>query len=658
MRASRLALSMIAAVLLESCGQAPPLELDGPVAEWPVQGGDAGNIHYSPLTQIHRGNVSGLEVAWIHHHGDVRDGSDGGARTTFEATPIVVDGTLYYCTGLNRVIALDPETGVERWSFDPKLRIEKLGGPYLYTCRGVSHWRDSEAGAGQVCAARIFTATTDSELIAIDAETGKPCEEFGSNGRVDLRAGVGAAAAWEYYTTSPPLVLRDRVIVGSFIADNERVDAPSGVVRAFDARTGSMSWAWDPVPPGTELPTSGTGAAYVPGTPNVWSILSGDARRGLVFVPMGNAAPDLYGGERRGLDYYSSSVVALRIEDGGVAWHFQTVHHDVWDYDVATAPALFQLDGVGAGVPALAQATKLGSVFLLNRETGVPLYPIEERPVPRSDVLGEALSPTQPFPTHPPQLHPDRLAANDAFGFTPWDRGKCREKLAALRNEGIFTPPSLEGTLQFPGPAGGMNWGGVAIDPRSGVLVANVTRAIAQIRLIPREIYETLPARQSAAFPEEYYPMRGTPFGVYRAPILSPLGAPCNPPPWGTLVAVDLSSGKVLWESVLGTTRDMAPFPIWLSLGTPNFGGGSIVTAGGLVFIGATTDKFLRAFDVATGEEIWRHRLPFTGNATPLTYRIQPAGRQFVVIAAGGHGFSASGDALVAFALPSSARSQ
>jgi quinoprotein glucose dehydrogenase len=652
MAAGRLAIAAVAAALLSGCGAPVEIDYSGPLADWPVQGGDAGNTHASPLTQIDPGNVDALDVAWVYHHGDVRDGSDGGARTTFEATPIVVDDTLYFCTGLNRVIALDPETGAERWTFDPKLRIERLGGPYFYTCRGVSYWRDAAAPKDAVCSARIYTATTDSELIALDARTGAPCTDFGSAGRVNLRAGIGEAPDWEYYTTSPPLVLRDRVVVGSFVADNVRVDAPSGVVRAFDARSGRLLWAWDPVPPGVSRPETSGGPAYTPGTPNVWSILSGDAERGLVFVPTGNAAPDLYGGERKGLDYYSSSVVALRLEDGGVAWHFQTVHHDVWDYDVGTAPLLFQDAAVANGVPALAQATKVGNVFLLDRETGVPLYPVEERPVPQGGALGEALSPTQPFPTHPPPLHPQRVGSEDAFGFTFWDRGRCREKLESLRNDGIFTPPTEEGTLEYPGAAGGMNWGGIAFEPHAGILVANVTRAIAEVRLIPREIYETLPERKVARFPLEFYPMRGTPYGAYRGPVLSPLGAPCNPPPWGTLVGVDLASGEVLWESVLGTTRDMAPFPIWLRLGTPNFGGGSIVTASGLVFIAATTDKFLRAFDLADGEEIWSHRLPFTGNATPLTYRIRRDGRQFVVIAAGGHGFSASGDALVAFALP------
>ena len=389
---------------------------------------------------------------------------------------------------------------------------------------------------------------------------------------------------------------------------------------------------------------------YAAGTPNVWSILSGDEERGLVFVPTGNASPDYFAALRAGLDHYSSSTVALDADTGDVVWSFQTVHKDVWDYDVASQPTLFRIPSVGAGVPALAQATKMGHIFLLDRRTGAPLYPVEERPVPQDPVPGERLSPTQPFPTHPPPLHPTSLRSEDAWGFTPWDRGSCAEIIAGLRSEGLFTPPSLGGTIQFPGSAGGPNWGGVSIDPIAGVLFVNQMRVPSVVTLIPRDEYEKLDP-SAYGYPNELYPQQGTPYGLKREPLLSVLGAPCNPPPWGTLTAVDLASGEVLWESTLGTTRDQAPFPLWLNLGAPNLGG-SIVTAGGLVFIGATTDKFLRAFDSGTGEEIWTRRLPFTANATPLTYRLSAEGRQLVVIAAGGHGWSEPGDAVIAFALP------
>ncbi len=639
------------AALALACGESP-IDMTGAIAEWRHYGGDLGGLRYSPLTQVHRGNVNELEVAWVHRSGDFSDGSGDVTRTSFQATPIVVDDTLYYCTGFNRVFALDPETGAERWVFDPELRARRLQGPYPLTCRGVSYWRDARNPPGAPCRERIFTGTIDSELIALDARTGRPCEDFGDAGAVALREGIGEAPAWEYYVTSPPLVIRDVVVVGALVADNLRVDAPSGVVRAFDARTGALRWAWDPVPPGwAERHADARGRPlYQSGTPNVWSIMSGDAERGRVFVPTGNASPDGYAALRRGLDHYASSVVSLDSETGRVVWSFQTVHHDVWDYDVAPQPTLFQIPGVGGGRPGVAQATKMGFVFLLDRDSGEPLYPVEERPVPPTDVPGESLSPTQPFPTHPPPLHAVTLGAEDAWGFTPFDRRACAKEIAGYRAEGLYTPPSLQGSLLYPSTAGGPNWGGVSVDPERGVLYVNQIHLASVAWLVPRQEYSRLDPSQ-AAYPNELYPQAGTPYGFKRKALLSPLGAPCSPPPWGTLTAVDLRRGEVLWRSTLGTTRDQAPFPLWLDLGAPNLGG-SIVTAGGLVFIAATTDKFLRGFDADTGEELWRQRLPFTGNATPLTYRLGPDRKQYLVLAAGGHGWSEPGDALMAFALP------
>jgi quinoprotein glucose dehydrogenase len=639
-------------VLALSCGEAPPpIDYGGPTADWPTYAGQVGFASYSPLTQITRENVGHLEVAWMHRSGDFADGSGETTRTSFQTRPVVADGTLYYCTGFNRVFALDPETGVERWSFDPELRGTRLKGPYPLTCRGVTWWDGAGASAAETCGHRIFTGTIDSELIALDARTGEPCRDFGEGGRVSLREGIGDAPPWEYYVTSPPVVVHDLVVVGALVADNMRTDAPSGVVRAFDARTGELRWAWDPVPPGwKEKRKRAGGPLYTAGTPNVWSIMSADPARNLVFVPTGNPSPDVFGALRQGLDYYGSSTVALDARTGRVAWHFQTVHHDLWDYDVAPQPALFQIPGVGGGAPGIAQATKMGHVFLLDRRTGAPLYPVEERPVPQGGVPEEELSPTQPFPTHPPPLHPVTLGPEDAFGFTPIDRADCREKIESLRSDGIFTPPTREGTIQYPGSAGGANWGGVSIDPAAGVLYVNQMRAPTVVWLIPRKEFRRLDP-DSVTYPDELYPMEGAPYGLKRGALLSSWGAPCNPPPWGTLTAVDLRSGAVLWESTLGTTRDQAPWPLWLDYGAPNLGG-SVVTAGGLVFVAATTDKFLRAFDAKTGEEIWRHRLLFTGNSSPVTYRLRPDGRQYVVIAAGGHGWSEPGDALTAFALP------
>ncbi len=648
--------SFIAALLL-ACGDAQPVDYSGPVSEWPEYGGDKGGLKYSPLNQINRQNVGELQVAWEYRHGDFSDGTGEYSKTAFQATPIVADGSMFFCTGFARVIALDPETGEERWQFDPELRLKRGKGPYPLTCRGVAYWGGHGETREGACGKRVFTGTRDSELIALDAATGQPCRGFGQSGRVSLREGIGDAPPWEYYPTSAPLVIRDVVVIGALVSDSLRVDAPSGVVRAFDVRTGALRWAWDPVPPGWHDEARAAGAApsgeepYQPGTPNVWAPISGDEERGLVFVPTGNPSPDSYGGDRRGLDHYGSSTVALDADTGRVAWHFQAVHHDLWDYDLASQPALFQSDGVAGGIPAVAQATKLGHIFLLNRETGEPLYPVEERPAPQQGAVpGETLSPTQPFPTHPPPLHPYTLTPDQAWGFTPIDRSYCRELISRFRSDGAFTPPSLQGSIQFPGSAGGANWGGVSIDPVNGLLFVNQIRMAMVQQLIPREQFDQLDP-DAVVYPDELYPMKGTPYGVKRMALMSNFGAPCSAPPWGTLTAVDLRSGRVLWDVALGTTRDQAPFPMWLALGAPNLGG-SIATAGGIVFIGATTDKFLRGFDAQTGEEIWRARLPFTANATPLTYRLRADGKQYLVVAAGGHGWSESGDAVIAYTLP------
>jgi quinoprotein glucose dehydrogenase len=638
--------------LLCACSGPSELDLTGPISDWPDYGGTRWGQRYSPVTQIAPGNVAELEVAWTYHTGDVSDGrGDVRSTTAFENTPILVDGTLYLCSPFNRVIALDPETGEERWSYDPEI---DLSGRYAnqLVCRGVSSWLDERRGDGQACRRRIFTATADARLIALDAATGEPCVDFGAGGEVDLTRGVGETQ-WlgEYQVTSPPAVVHDRVVVGSAVGDNVRTDAPSGVVRAYDARTGLLRWAWDPIPSDfTRSAASVKGADYVLGTANVWAPMSVDEERDLLFVPTGNTAPDYYGGHRAGIDHYGSSVVALRGSTGEVVWHFQTVHHDLWDFDVPAQPTLTTLRRDGAEVPALIQTTKMGHVFVLNRETGQPIFGVEERPVPQSDVPGEQTAPTQPFPLAPPPLSRTRLDPEDAWGLTPWDRGACRERLEQLRFEGIFTPPSLRGTLMYPGNAGGSNWGGVAVDPERQILIARVTDAPWVVTLIPSADF----ARERAANPGvEISEQRGTPYAMRRELLLSPLGLPCNAPPWGSLVAVDLSSGEILWRVPHGTARDIAPIPILIEMGVPGIGG-PLVTASGLVFIAAAMDDYVRAFDVSSGEKLWGGRLPAGGQATPMTYRVRPDGRQYLVIAAGGHARAGTtlGDSLVAFALP------
>lgn len=641
--------ALLALPLGLGCGpEIGPISYDGPVADWPRYAGD-GSVHFSPLDQIDPGNVAALEVAWTHASGDHFDGSGRSGITAGQATPLVVNDTLYYCTSFMRVFALDPETGEEKWVFDPELEAIKGEGPYPLACRGVSYWEDPDAPDDAACKRRIYHGTKDSDLWALDADDGHPCADFGSGGRVELREGIGEAPSWEYYPTSPGYVIGDVIVLGALVADNVRVDAPGGVVRAFDLRTGALRWAWDPVPPGfVKEPDPETGRIYARGTPNVWSIIAGDPERGLVFVPTGNPSPDLYGGQRDGIDYYGSSTVALDANTGEVRWHFQSVHHDVWDYDVPSPPGSFQIPGVGGGRPALAQSTKMGMIFLLDRETGEPLYPVEERPVPQGGVPGETLSPTQPFPTHPKPLHPYALGPDDVFGFTPFDRGACADLASKYRYEGIYTPPTFEGTIGFPHTSGGMNWGGVAIDTARKLLIVNQVHVAQVVQIVPREEAENLPP-EATQYPNEFYPMTGTPYAVKRFPLFSPFGAPCNRPPWGSLTAVDLESGEVAWKVPLGNTRDLAPVP--LDMGVPAFGGG-LATASGLYFIGASLDRGFRAFDSATGEVLWETTLPYDGVAVPMSYRLRDDSKQYVVINAGGNPLSRMGDALVAFALP------
>lgn len=617
------------------------------MAGWPEVGADKQGTRYSPLTQITPENVEHLEVAWVYHTGDVAKGSGTLAKSSFEATPILFEGSLFLCTPFNRVIALDPVEGSERWTFDPGLDLAELAD---LVCRGVAAWRDPAADPDTCCSARIFTATVDARLIALDAGTGRPCPGFGEAGSVDLRHGLNVRHPWEYGVTSPPLVVDGRVVVGAMVADNQRVEAPAGVVRAFDARTGELSWAWNPgAPEPSSLDDRAADATYTPGTPNVWSLLSADEARSLVFAPTGNASPDYFAAARGERDELSSAVVALDVGTGRPVWSFQTVHEDVWDYDVPAQPTLVELGEGAETFPALVQSTKQGFLFVLDRESGRPYFPVEERPVPQGAVPGERLSHTQPVPTRPPPLHPQRLRPEDAWGLTPWDRGHCWDLIAGSRSEGLFTPPSLQGSVHFPGSGGAMNWGGVAVDPKRRWGVVNTMRVATRVRLIPREEWDPALQRRD---PFVYSPQHGTPYAVERNALLSPLGAPCNPPPWGTLTAVNLEAGEILWEVPLGTTRDMAPFPFWWRAGVPNIGG-PIVTASGLIFIGATTDDYLRAFSLESGEELWRGRLPAGGQATPMTYRLARDGRQYVVIAAGGHAQlgTTPGDAVVAFAL-------
>jgi quinoprotein glucose dehydrogenase len=616
---------------------------------WPAYGRDAAGTKYSPAAHIVRANVGRLIPVWTYRTGDFARG-DGTARD--ETTPLYVDGALFASTPFGGVRALDGETGRELWRFDSELDLSAgYGDP---TNRGVSTWLDTSVRAGTACARRIYVATLDARLIALDSRSGAPCAGFGIGGQVDLRRELRNAPEHraEFAVTSPPAVIGDAIIVGSAVADNQRAAAPSGVVRAYDARTGALRWAWDPVP--RDASDSAYSAwsgdnAHTTGAANAWSIISADPARDLVFVPTGSASPDFFGGERLGRNDYANSVVAIRASTGKVVWHFQVVHHDLWDYDVPAEPALVDIDRGGQRIPALVQGTKMGYVYVLNRETGEPLFPVTERPAPASDVPGEEAWPTQPAPSLPAPLGPTHFDVSNIFALSDSSRAWCRATVAGARNEGIFTPPSVRGTIIFPGNIGGSNWSGVSIDPVRQWAIVPSNRIVTLVQLIARDnMHERM---MGGTRFDEFAPQTGTAFALRRRHLIAPDGVPCNQPPWGVLTAIDLRTGATLWEKPFGRVPSLSAHAESATWGAPNLGG-AMVTAGGLVFAAGAVDQRLYAFDEETGAELWSAQLPAGVHGSPMTY-VGGSGKQFVVVAAGGHRElrDPAGDYIVAFAL-------
>ncbi|MEO6058254.1 MAG: pyrroloquinoline quinone-dependent dehydrogenase [Gemmatimonadales bacterium] len=611
---ARLSLRIVSASLGLAACQA--LSTPPPVApgDWTAYGRDALGSRFSPLTQIDRANVASLTVAWIFRTGEPLPTAD--RRRSLEVTPLVVDGVMFISTPLGKVIALDPLTGAEKWHYDA--RVDRAIGFGDFTTRGVSIWRE-----------RIIGATTDGRLLALDRATGALIASFGQNGTVDLRQKLRNAPfeVAEYEVTSPPAIINDIIVVGSAVADNNRTDAASGEVRAYDAATGALRWTWDPVPQSPTDPAFNAweGAeAHRTGAANAWSVIAADPQRDLVFVPTGSASPDYYGGARLGRNDYANAIVALRASTGKVVWHFQTVHHDLWDYDNASPPLLATV----RGQPAVIQTTKTGMMFVLNRETGVPIFPVEERAVPVSSIPGERSWPTQPFSSLPP------LSPHGWSGLT--DNTDCRQLMQGVRNEGIFTPPSLKGTLVLPSNIGGAHWGGLTFDPERQIAIVPVNRVAAMVQLIPADGANTDSLRtQRSRSGYEDTRMRGTPYIMRRKILVVPPGILCTPNPPAALVAIDLRAGTKKWDT-----------PIMPNLGGP------ISTAAGVTFMAGTMDRKIRALDTETGRELWSADLPAGGKATPMTF-LGRDGRQYVVIAAGGDGETwGASDAIVAFALP------
>jgi quinoprotein glucose dehydrogenase len=618
-----------------------------PDGEWHQYGRTPLGQRWSPLDQITPANVAGLTEAWRFQTGDIKQKDDVG-ETTYQVTPLKIGNRLFLCTPHNWAIALDATTGKQIWKYDPNAGLNK--DRQHQTCRGVSYYKDPAAVAGSACAERVYLPTSDARLIALDAEKGTVCESFADKGMLHLETGMLHKPAGYYYSTSPPVIVGDKIIIGGAVNDNYSTKEQSGVIRAFDVHTGALIWNWDSGNP-TKTTPIGPDEHYVTNSPNSWSVFSVDEALGLVFIPLGNQVPDQIGiGRSENVEKYSSSIVALDINTGQDRWVRQTVHHDLWDMDVPAQPALLDITRAdGTTVPALVGATKQGDIYVLDRRTGEPIIPIKEVPAPSGAVEGDFTAPTQPVSDL--TFMPPPLEEKDMWGVTMFDQLVCRIEFHKLKYEGRYTPPSLQGTLVYPGNFGVFNWGSVAVDPERQVMFGMPTYLAFTSRLVPRA--EIPPRGQDEKGSEQGLNRNdGALYGVYMGPFLGPLQIPCQAPPWGYVAAADLKTGKIAYKHVNGTVRDMTPLPLPFKVGVPGIGG-PIITRSGVVFLAAAVDDYLRAYDLKTGRELWRGRLPAGGQATPMTY-LDANSRQIVLIVAGGHGSVGTkpGDYVIAYSLP------
>lgn len=645
----------LSGVVPEPSPSAASLDDGTPAGEWRAYGRTQYGQHYSPLAQITPGNVSQLQMAWTYHTGDIRSKSDP-VEATYEVTPLMVGGTVYLCTPHDIVIALDAETGAQKWRFDPKVTVHREDMQHL-TCRGVSYY-DGSAGASEAagsapsaaCVRRLFLPTIDGRLIALSAETGEVCAGFGgASGTIDLSQHMPNVRVGSYYSTSPPVIAGNLVIIGGAVNDDYRAKETSGVIRAFNVDTGALVWNWDSGNPDDTMPIA-EGKTYTPNSPNSWSISSYDAKLGLIYIPLGNQTPDQLGANRsKNVETYTDTVVALHTDTGKVAWAFQGVHHDLWDMDMPAQPSLLDLTIGRETVPALVEATKEGEIFVLDRRSGKPILPVTEEPAPTGAIEGDFTAPTQPHSAL--SFNPAPLTEASMWGLTPFDQLACRISFRKLRYEGRYTPPSLQGSIIYPGNFGTFNWGGLAVDPVRQIAFQMPVYLAFTSQLIPRKDDHTRLVTKPGDPP--IGENLGDPYAAKMGAFMSPIGLPCQSPPWGYVAAADLTTGKIIYRHVNGTVRDLSPVPIPLKMGVPGIGG-PLLTGGGVAFLSGTLDYYARAYDVSTGKMLWQKRLPAGGQASPMTYLSPKSGRQFVIVVAGGHGSTGTkpGDSIIAYALP------